>query len=46
MKKITFRKTKRKTLAQNVTARVAANQVRAQLAVLTPEREKESKVTG
>jgi len=39
-KKITFRKTKRKTVAENVRYRIACNKVRARLAVLTPDREK------
>jgi hypothetical protein len=39
MKKITFKKTKRTSCEQNINARIAANKVRAQLAVLTPDRE-------
>jgi hypothetical protein len=42
-KKITFKKTKRKTVAENVAYRVACNQVRARLSVLTPDREKVAK---
>ena len=39
-KKITFRKTKRKTVEENVAYRIECNIVRARLAVLTPDREK------
>jgi hypothetical protein len=40
MKRIKFRKTKRKTVAENIAYRVACNQIRARLAVLTPDRER------
>ena len=40
MKKITFKKAKRKTVAENIAYRVACNQIRARLAVLAPDREK------
>jgi hypothetical protein len=38
-KKITWKKSKRTSCEQNINARIEANKVRAQLAVLTPDRE-------
>jgi len=42
-KKIGWKKSKRMTCAKHIAARIEANKVRAQLSVLTPDREKEAR---